>query len=79
METKKLEMEMLGFGCTSCVYTIEKMGRKVPGVKKINASLADQRIYIEHTGDREETIQNISEIVNRIGHEVRELPCETTA
>ncbi len=79
METKTLEMEMLGFGCTSCVYTIEKMGSKVPGVKKIDASLADQRISIQHTGNREEIVRKISEIVNRIGHEVRELPHEATA
>lgn len=79
METKKLEMEMLGFGCTSCVYTIEKMGRKIPEVEKIDVNLGDQRIRIEHSGDRTEIVKKISEIVNRIGHEVRELPLEQTA
>ncbi len=74
MDTKKLEMEMLGFGCPSCVYTIEKTGRKIPTIKNISVNLANQRIYIEHTGDRAEVVQKISEIINRIGHEVRELP-----
>ncbi len=76
METKILEMEMLGFGCPSCVYTIEKTGRKMPAVKKIDVSLADQRITIEHTGERGEIVEKITEMVNRIGHEVRELAPE---
>ena len=74
MDTEKLEMEMLGFGCPSCVYTIEKTGRKIPTITNISVNLANQRIYIEHTGDRAEIVQKISEIINRIGHEVRELP-----
>ena len=79
METQNFEMEMRGFGCPSCVYTIEKTGRKIPAVKNIAVNLANQRIYIEHTGDRAEIVQKISEIVHRIGHEVRELPSQTTA
>ena len=79
MNTETLIMEMQGFGCPSCVYTIEKMGRKIAGIEKISVHLADQRIRIEHTGHRAEVVRQITEIVHRIGHEVRELPTEVTA
>jgi len=79
METEVIIMEMRGFGCPSCVYTIEKTGRKIPGVQRISVSLADQRIRIEHTGDRAGIISKVAEIVNRIGHEVRELPATAPA
>lgn len=74
MQTDSITMEMLGFGCPSCVYTIEKMGRKVPGIKTIDVNLGNQRIRIEHTGERAEIVRHITEIVHRIGHDVRELP-----
>ncbi|MFU8781076.1 MAG: cation transporter [Kiritimatiellia bacterium] len=73
MNDETIIMEMLGFGCASCVYTIEKTGRKIPGVKRISASLANQSVEIVHNGDRAEIVKKISEIVQRIGHEVREI------
>jgi len=79
MQTNSLTMEMLGFGCPSCVYTIEKLGRKIPGIEKIAVSLGQQRIRIEYTGDRDEIIRQVTGIVQRIGHEVRELPAEAQA
>ena len=74
MSTQEIELEMLGFGCASCVYTIEKTGRRIPGVESISANLADQRVRIRHNGDRQAIIDRISEIVTKIGHEVREIP-----
>lgn len=79
MSTNEIVMEMQGFGCPSCVYTIEKTGRKIPAVQNISVSLADQRIRITHNGDRAEIVQKISEIVNRIGHDVREIPSAPAA
>ncbi len=71
--TQNLEMEMLGFGCASCVYTIEKMGRKIPGVDSIHVNLGDQRIRIEHHGEHHDIVARIADIVKRIGHDVREV------
>ncbi len=68
-----IEMEMLGFGCASCVYTIERTGRKIPGVEEIRVNLADQRIRIRHNGDRQQIVDTITDIVKRIGHEVKDL------
>jgi copper chaperone CopZ len=79
MSTSEIVMEMQGFGCPSCVYTIEKTGRKIPGVEKIAVSMGEQRIRIQHNGQRDTIIQKVSEIVQRIGHDVRVLPDETPA
>ena len=74
--SENIEMEMLGFGCASCVYTIERTGRKIPGVEEIRVNLADQRIRIRHSGNRKQIIDTITDIVKRIGHEVRDLTPE---
>jgi copper chaperone CopZ len=74
MSTDTFSMEMMGFGCPSCVYTIEKLGRKIPDVESVSVSMADQRIQVTHNGDQTEIAQQLASIVNRIGHEVREIP-----
>ncbi len=70
----EIEFDMIGFGCGSCVYTIEKLGRKIPGVIAIHASLADKRVRVKHNGDRDAIVRQLTDIVSRIGHEIRERP-----
>lgn len=72
MSENEICLDMLGFGCGSCVYTIEKMGRKIAGVRDIRASLADQQIRVTYDGDRAAIIRQLTDIVTRIGHDVRE-------
>jgi len=72
MDNNEILLDMLGFGCGSCAYTIEKLGRKIEGVREIRVSLADQRIRITHSGDRAAIIRQLSDIVRRIGHDIRE-------
>lgn len=79
MSTSEIVMEMQAFGCPSCVYAIEKTGRKIPGVEKISVSMGEQRIRIQHNGERDTIIQKVAEIVQRIGHDVRALPDEASA
>ena len=71
---KEIEFDMLGFGCGSCVYTIEKLGRKIDGVIDIHASLADKRVRVKHDGDHDAIVKQLTDIVNRIGHEIRVRP-----
>jgi len=73
-QMNEIEFDMLGFGCASCVYTIEKLGRKIPGVTGVHASLADKRVRVTHNGDRDTIVQALTDIVSRIGHEIRERP-----
>ncbi len=70
----EIEFDMLGFGCGSCVYTIEKLGRKIEGVVDIHASLADKRVRVQYDGDRDAIVRQLTDIVSRIGHEIRERP-----
>lgn len=70
----EIEFDMLGFGCGACVYTIEKLGRKIEGVVDIHASLADKRVCVKHNGDRDAIVRQLTDIVSRIGHEIRERP-----
>ncbi len=73
MKPDEIVLDMLGFGCASCVYTIEKMGRKLAGVKEIHASLGDRQIRITcEPAQRQQIIEQISDMVRRIGHDVRE-------
>lgn len=71
MTSKELLLDMLGFGCASCAYTIEKVGRRIQGVKSIRVDLAEQLIRIVHDGDEKAITEEITSMVHRIGHDVR--------
>ncbi len=70
----EIQFDMLGFGCGSCVYTIERLGRKIEGVVDIHASLADKRVRVTHNGDHDAIVRALTDIVSRIGHDIRERP-----
>jgi cation transport ATPase len=72
MNGNEILLDMLGFGCASCAYTIEKMGRKIEGVREIRVNLAEQRIRVVHDGDRAAIIRQLGDVVRRIGHDIRE-------
>jgi copper chaperone CopZ len=68
----EIEFDMIGFGCVSCVYSIEKLGRKIAGVVDIHASLAEKRVRVKYNGDRAAIVRQLTDVVSRIGHEIRE-------
>lgn len=72
MENKELLMDMLGFGCASCAYTLEKFGRKVEGVIEIHVSLAEKLVRVTYNGDRAAIVRQLIDIVHRIGHDICE-------
>ncbi len=73
----ELILDMLDFGCPSCAYTIEKLGRKIPGVQQIRVDLAEHSIRVHHDGSPEPIARQLTDLVNRIGHDVRERhPCK---
>lgn len=72
----EIEFDMIGFGCGSCVYTIEKLGRKITGVVDIHASLAEKRVRVQYDGDRDAIVRQLTDVVSRIGHEIRERPAD---
>ena len=60
-------LDLDGANCTSCVYTIEKVGRKFNGVSDIFVDRATQTINLEYNGDAG-VIDQLVTIVDRIGY-----------
>lgn len=68
-------LDMTEFGCASCVYAIEKMGRKLPGVQNIEADLGRKEIRVVY--DDPAAVESIQDYIRKIGHEapLREDTC----
>jgi copper chaperone CopZ len=61
-------LDMLQFGCASCAYTIEKLGRKVSGVHEVRVDLGTREIRVDYDGERT-SLEAICALVDRIGHD----------
>ena len=70
MTEKKATLDMLGFGCPSCAYTVERLGRKINGVKAIRVDLGKDEIRVTYDGD-DTILDEICSIIQRIGHEAK--------
>jgi copper chaperone CopZ len=63
-------LEVNGARCASCSYTIEHMGRKVPGVEEVRVYPDRQEIHVTYGGDPA-ALGEIIRIVGRLGYEAR--------
>lgn len=70
MTEKKAILDMLGFGCAACAYTVERLGRKLSGVTDIHVDLSTHEIRVTYTGD-DSVLDSICDIVSRIGHDAK--------
>ena len=70
------KIKLLGARCPSCIFTIEKFGRKIDGVKDIKVNAASGMIELECRDDNS-VLTGIREIVNKIGYDV-EIPEDQT-
>jgi Cu+-exporting ATPase len=61
-------LNISGAHCGSCVYAIEHVGRKLPGVKEVRVDVNTEKITVEYDGDSV-VLDRICELVLRIGHE----------
>jgi Cu+-exporting ATPase len=55
-----------GMHCASCAFTIERALQKVPGVKKVEASFATEKVRIE--GDESIDEQKVYEVMKPLGY-----------
>lgn len=69
-ETHKAILDLTGATCTSCVYTIEHVGKRIKGVKDINVDRGAHEIQLEYDGSPD-TINTIISIVQRIGYDAQ--------
>lgn len=62
------QMKLLGANCPSCIYTIEKFGRKMDGVKDIKVDAASGMIDLVCRDDIS-ILEGIKNLVNKIGYD----------
>lgn len=69
-------LDLVGATCTSCVFGIEHMGRRIKGVEEIEVDRTNGEIRLEFDGNPA-TVEKIVQFVQAIGYEAR--PRETAA
>ena len=65
---KKVTLRIVGMSCENCVAHVEHSLRVVPGVIKVNVSLATERAMVEITPDAL-TIADLQQAVKDAGYE----------
>lgn len=60
-------MDMDGATCTSCVYTIERVGSKLKGVYECYVDRDSSQIQLVYDGESE-TLDRVTELVRKIGY-----------
>jgi P-type Cu+ transporter len=60
-------LDVQGAHCPSCAFTIEKLGRKVPGVTEVRVDVTRHEIRVDYDG-APGTLERIAGIVARLGY-----------
>jgi Cu2+-exporting ATPase len=60
-------LDVQGAHCPSCAFTIEKLGRKVPGVTEVRVDVTRHEIRVDYDG-APGTLESIVGIVARLGY-----------
>lgn len=63
-------LEMLGFGCPSCAYAIERVAGRFEGVHAVRVDLAAGRITVDFDG-RDIVIPKLQDYIRTLGHDTR--------
>ena len=60
-------LDVDGADCPSCAFTIEKLGRRLPGVSEVRVDTARHEIRVDYDG-APATLERIAGIVARLGY-----------
>jgi copper chaperone CopZ len=60
-------LTLQGARCPSCVYTIEKLGRKITGVSGVRVDTGAQEIHVDYDGNPAR-LEAVAAIVQRLGY-----------
>ena len=71
MAKQTAELEMLGFGCVSCAYAIERLARRFKGIESIRVDIAASEIRVEYDPETVDAPAVILDMVRKIGHDAR--------
>ncbi len=63
-------LEMLGFGCPSCAYAIERVAGRFEGVQAVRVDLGAGRITVDFDG-RDTVIPKLQDYIRTLGHDTR--------
>jgi P-type Cu+ transporter len=64
---KKIKLTIEGMHCASCASNVERILKKVKGVKEVNVSLMTNKCFIEEEGASREEIKKA---VGKVGYKV---------
>lgn len=67
---KHTTFDLVGATCTSCVFGIEHMGRRIKGVDDIEVDRTAGEIHLDFDGNPA-TVEKIVQFVEAIGYEAR--------
>jgi cation transport ATPase len=71
---KQIVIETTGANCPSCAFTIERLGRKIPGVRDIHMDVASRRISVDCESEDGTVQEQVMAIVRRLGYDARPVP-----
>jgi Cu+-exporting ATPase len=60
-------LDVDGAHCPACAFTIEKLGRRVPGVSEVRVDVARHEIRVDFDGNPG-TLERIAAIVGNLGY-----------
>ncbi|AFG37234.1 cation transporter [Spirochaeta africana] len=63
-------LDVDGATCTSCVYTIEHVGKRIKGVNDVYVDRASHQIQLDYDGNPD-TVEKLITVVQRIGYNAR--------
>lgn len=60
-------LDVNGASCPSCAYTIERAGRRVPGVRDIRVDVNAHQVRVRYDGNPR-ALGGVQDIVRRLGY-----------
>ncbi len=67
----KLELNVKGMHCASCVLKVERAIKKIPNVKEANVNLASEKAFVNYEGNLD--LNKVQKEVQKVGYDI-ELP-----
>lgn len=67
VSNKMAILDLEGATCTSCIITIEHLGRRMDGVSDVFVDRGTNTIQVEYDGNRE-SLKKLCELVDKIGY-----------
>jgi copper chaperone CopZ len=67
VKNKMAILDLEGATCTSCIITIEHLGRRMDGVSDVYVDRGTNTIQVEYDGN-EDSLTKLCELVDKIGY-----------